>query len=199
MTDTQSKTTDKRDVIFDAAADVFTRYGFRRTSMNDIAQAAGISRPALYLMFENKEDLFRQLATQRQNLAIDAASEALASSGSFAERFLSAILIYEKVYYEPVAQSPHGAEFLDVNMSVAADDMKKGHDRLIRLLADSVEAAVDNGDASLEQTGMSASGFAELLMSSVGGQKKAETLKEFRSKVTHVTTIFLTSISKGDA
>lgn len=199
MTDTQSKTTGKRDVIFDAAADVFTRYGFRRTSMNDIAQAAGISRPALYLMFENKEDLFRQLATQRQNLAIDAASEALASSGSFAERFLSAILIYEKVYYEPVAQSPHGAEFLDVNMSVAADDMKKGHDRLIRLLADSVEAAVDNGDASLEQTGMSASGFAELLMSSVGGQKKAETLKEFRSKVTHVTTIFLTSISKGDA
>lgn len=167
--------------------------------MNDIAQAAGISRPALYLLFENKEDLFRQLASQRQSLAIDAAEEALASKGTFADRFLRAILIYEKVYYEPVAQSPHGAEFLDVNMSVAADDMKKGHDRLIRLLAGSVDAAVEAGEASLEQAGMSAKGFAELLMSSVGGQKKAESLKEFRNKVTHVTTIFLTSISKGDA
>lgn len=199
MTDTQTKTTDKRDLVFDAAADVFTRYGFRRTSMNDIAQAARISRPALYLMFENKEDLFRQLASQRQNLAIDAASDALSAAGSFSQRFLNAILIYEKIYYEPVAQSPHGAEFLDVNMSVASDDMKKGHDRLIKLLAESVDAAVKAGEASLEQADMSATGFAELLMSSVDGQKKAETLKEFRSKVTHVTTIFLTSISKGDA
>ena len=199
MTDIQTKNLDKREIIFDTAGEVFTRYGFRRTSMNDIAQAAGISRPALYLMFENKEDLFRQLATHRQNEAIDAAIQALEGEGAFPKRFLEAILVYEKIYYEPVAQSPHGAEFLDVNMSVAADDMKKGYDRLIKHLGKSIEVAVLRGEASLDRTGMPADAYAELLMSSVGGQKKAETLKEFRRKVTDVTTIFLTSISKGDA
>ena len=49
----------KRDAVYDAASAVFAQYGFRRTTMNDIAKSAGISRPALYLMFENKEDLFQ--------------------------------------------------------------------------------------------------------------------------------------------
>jgi len=199
MADTQTKSLDKRDLVFDAAADVFSRYGFRRTSMNDIAQAAGISRPALYLMFENKEDLFRQLATYRQNQAIDAAIEALSGEVGFAERYLAAILIYEKIYYEPVAESPHGAEFLDINLSVAAEDMRKGHERLIQHLSACVDAAVEAGEASLETMGLSATGFSELLMSSVTGQKQAETLKDFRRRVTELTTIFLTSISKGDA
>ena len=68
---------EKREAVFEAASEVFSRYGFRRTSMNDIAEAAGISRPALYLMFDNKEDLFRQLANDRQTKAIDAAADLL--------------------------------------------------------------------------------------------------------------------------
>ncbi|MEL7546147.1 MAG: helix-turn-helix domain-containing protein [Pseudomonadota bacterium] len=198
MADEPTKADEKRALVFDAASDVFARYGFRRTSMNDIAEAAGISRPALYLMFANKEDLFRQLATHRQSEAIEAAVVALNRAGDFSERFLQAILDYERVYYEPIAQSPHGAEFMDVNLSVASDDMKKGHDRLIGVLADGIDAAVADGEVSIEHTAMSASEFAELLMSSVWGQKKVENLKHFRRKVKHVTSIFLASISKGD-
>ena len=63
----------KQTAVFDAAADVFAQYGFKRTTMNDIAVATGISRPALYLMFDNKEHLFRELAAYRLNLALKAA------------------------------------------------------------------------------------------------------------------------------
>jgi AcrR family transcriptional regulator len=49
----------KRDKILAAALDVFVRYGYKRVTMNDIAAAAGISRPALYLVFESKEDIFK--------------------------------------------------------------------------------------------------------------------------------------------
>ena len=52
----KSQKAEKREAVFGVAADVFAQYGVRRTAMNDIAQAAGISRPALYLMVENKED-----------------------------------------------------------------------------------------------------------------------------------------------
>lgn len=44
--------------IIEAAASVFLRYGFRRTTMGDIAEAAGTSRPALYLRYCNKEKIF---------------------------------------------------------------------------------------------------------------------------------------------
>lgn len=41
-----------------AAAGVFMRYGFRKTSMDDVAAAAGLSRQALYLRFASKDELF---------------------------------------------------------------------------------------------------------------------------------------------
>ncbi|MDD9889096.1 MAG: helix-turn-helix domain containing protein, partial [Gammaproteobacteria bacterium] len=105
----------KKDAVFEAAAEVFARYGYRRTTMNDIAEAAGISRPALYLIFENKENLFCELSDFRLNQAIDVAIDALATSGELRRRFIQALLVFEKVYYEPVSNSPHGEELMDTN------------------------------------------------------------------------------------
>jgi AcrR family transcriptional regulator len=50
---------EKDSQIIEAATSVFLRYGFRRTTMGDIAEAAGVSRPALYLRFCNKEHIFQ--------------------------------------------------------------------------------------------------------------------------------------------
>ena len=134
----------KREVVFETAADVFAQYGFRRTAMNDIAKAAGISRPALYLMFENKEDLFRGVVLFRQSQGIDKAISILAGTGSIAERFNTSIIAFEKVFYEPVAQSPHGAELMDASISIAADLMEEGQDRLERSLARALEEAISS-------------------------------------------------------
>ena len=48
----------RRDHIIVAATAVFLRYGHARTTMNDVAEEARISRPALYLVFPRKEDIF---------------------------------------------------------------------------------------------------------------------------------------------
>jgi AcrR family transcriptional regulator len=37
---------------------VFLRYGYKRVTMSDIAEAAGMSRAALYVGFKSKEDVF---------------------------------------------------------------------------------------------------------------------------------------------
>lgn len=58
------KTEEKRQRILAAARPVFLRYGFKRVTMNDLAAAAGISRPALYLVFSKKERLFSELVLQ---------------------------------------------------------------------------------------------------------------------------------------
>ena len=48
----------KRFVIHAAAISEFSARGFNRTSMSNIAEAAGMSRPALYQYFKNKGDIF---------------------------------------------------------------------------------------------------------------------------------------------
>lgn len=49
---------DKKARVLEAAESVFLRFGYRRTTMGDLAAAAGLSRPALYLVFCNKEEVF---------------------------------------------------------------------------------------------------------------------------------------------
>lgn len=48
----------KRASITEAAVEVFARKGFQGTSMDDVAEQAGVSKGSLYAYFQNKEDLF---------------------------------------------------------------------------------------------------------------------------------------------
>lgn len=48
----------RRRRILEAAIATFLRYGYRKTSMEEVARAADISRQGLYLHFPTKEDLF---------------------------------------------------------------------------------------------------------------------------------------------
>ena len=185
----------KREAVFEAAAGIFSKYGFRRTSMSDIAEAVGISRPALYLMFDNKESLFRELAAFRQNQAIDEAIVGLGGEEPLSERFIGAVLTYERVFYEPVAQSPHGAELMDINQSIAADAMKVGRDRLVGHLAVAVEEAEARGEVTLGPIQLTPRAYVELFMASINGVKKTATSnKDFRRRLRQMGTIFMASI-----
>ncbi len=55
---TAAEVNGRRDKTVAAATTVFLRYGYARTTMNDVADEAGISRPALYLIFPRKDDIF---------------------------------------------------------------------------------------------------------------------------------------------
>jgi AcrR family transcriptional regulator len=49
------------DEILDAAFTVFGEHGFARTKLEDVARAAGVSKGTLYLYFDSKETLFREM------------------------------------------------------------------------------------------------------------------------------------------
>jgi AcrR family transcriptional regulator len=63
--------------LLDAAVGVFARYGFRKTSMDEVARAAGVSRQGLYLQFANKEELFRRALEHTLSSQLEAAVAAL--------------------------------------------------------------------------------------------------------------------------
>lgn len=63
--------------ILDAAIAVFLRFGFRKTSMDEVAKAAHLSRQGLYLHFATKEELFRAAVEHALESSLGAASAAL--------------------------------------------------------------------------------------------------------------------------
>lgn len=57
---------DRRDLILDAAAGCFNRFGYRRTVVDDIAREVGIAKGSIYLHFKTKEELFLALVEREQ-------------------------------------------------------------------------------------------------------------------------------------
>src|SRR5262245_32919973 len=51
----------ERGRIFKAAVGCFSRYGLRRTTMDDVATAAGVSRKTVYNYFTNKSSLIAEV------------------------------------------------------------------------------------------------------------------------------------------
>jgi AcrR family transcriptional regulator len=60
----------RQERVLAVALEVFGRYGFRKTSMEEVARSAEISRQALYLRYANKEALFRAAVRQELDNAL---------------------------------------------------------------------------------------------------------------------------------
>lgn len=57
----------RRDQLLGTAVGVFAENGYHATSMNDVADAAGVTKPVLYQHFGSKRDLFVELLTEIGN------------------------------------------------------------------------------------------------------------------------------------
>ncbi len=69
-----------RSHILDTAELVFERHGVSGTSLTDIAQAAGLTRGAIYWHFQNKADLFNAMM-ERVTLPLEEADGEIALKG----------------------------------------------------------------------------------------------------------------------
>src|SRR5690625_1704509 len=72
----------RRTQLLELATSVFTQKGFQATSMDDIAAAAGVTKPVLYQHFDSKETLYVEVIdiTARSLLEGDRKSTRLNSS-----------------------------------------------------------------------------------------------------------------------
>lgn len=52
---------ERREQLLNVAVRVFADRGFHQTSMNDVAEAAGVTKPVLYQHFESKRAMFLEL------------------------------------------------------------------------------------------------------------------------------------------
>jgi AcrR family transcriptional regulator len=76
----------RRERIREAAAGIFARYGVNKATMEDIAEAAGISRATLYNYYKDKEHLFTDTVRSLMDLFFAEMRTAQSGSGTASER-----------------------------------------------------------------------------------------------------------------
>ncbi len=68
----------RRRQLLDVAQEVFAERGFHATSMDDVAEAAGVTKPVLYQHFDSKRRLYRELLEDVGQQLLDAIRAATA-------------------------------------------------------------------------------------------------------------------------
>lgn len=76
----------RREQIIDVAIEVFGRAGYFGASMNDIAEAAGVTKPVLYQHFDSKSDLYGALLDEVGERLLGAIAKATANAGDGREQ-----------------------------------------------------------------------------------------------------------------
>lgn len=159
----------RRATIVAAAAGVFLRYGFKKTSMDDLARAAGLSRQGLYLHFPTKEAIFKEALLQLLASVRAASRAALARDDvDIEDRLLGG---FAAVHCDAVGQAgaEHMSELLATSMQLigpVVEELEAG------LVADVARVLRSAGVAARwRSVGLSAKDLAEHLYAASSGVK----------------------------
>ncbi|MEA3107026.1 MAG: hypothetical protein QOI88_1631 [Gammaproteobacteria bacterium] len=130
----------RREALLEAAVGVFARYGFRKTSMDEVARAAGVSRQGLYLLFADKEELFRKALTYKLARQLSAVVVVLSRTGDGLEgRLIAACDEWAGQFIGTMGAD--AADLMCASTSLAGDTLAHYEALFERALAHAIEAS----------------------------------------------------------
>src|SRR6202171_6596626 len=109
--DVEAKTgSAKPTAIVLAALELFTRYGYRKTSIDDIAQAAQVAKRTVYLHFENKAAVFLAILEYLGDPVRQRCAVAERAAGTAVDRLTGLLDAYFGMGFELFSKSEHMPE-----------------------------------------------------------------------------------------
>jgi AcrR family transcriptional regulator len=165
-----------QDRILDAALRVFRRHGYRRSSIEQAAEAAGLTRQALYHHFQSKEALFRAVIEQLYESALAAetaaADAAAKAGGSLADILVAQIKARLKHLIASFEGSPHIEELFSEHLAHGRDLYQKYAAAFAAQIAATIEQVCRKQRLALAK-GMTASTLARYVEMAMHGAKSA--------------------------
>ena len=165
-----------RTRILDAAMLVFRRQGFRRSSIEQAAEAAGLTRQALYHHFKSKEALFRAVIERLYEEAFAAETAATAAAekagGSLADIIVVAVSAKLGQMAKSLDGSPHVEELFSEHLAQARDLYQKYAAAHGEQLAATIARVCRKQGLTLH-AGMTPYDFARCIEMTVNGTKSA--------------------------
>jgi TetR/AcrR family transcriptional regulator len=126
---------EKQDLILDAALNVFSVHGFRGATIDQIAEAAGMSKPNLLYYFPSKQAIHRQLLTGMLDLWLDPlrefddAGDPMSELRSYIRRKIEMARDFpreSRLFANEMLQgAPHAIDVLEGELKQLVDDKAK--------------------------------------------------------------------------
>ena len=173
----------KRQRAIEAGARVFLRFGFARATMGEIALAAGMSRPALYLIFSSKEEVFEAVVAHWIEDSLARIAAGLVSHATLGEKLRFACEIWCVEGLELALANP------DVRDMSRLPAVRKSYARFEACLTDILQEAARRSDL-----GATADDLARVIVSAMQGLKQtAQSGEEMR----HLIAVQILAIERA--
>ena len=186
-----SMRSDKESRVLEAAIGVFLRYGYKRSTMGDLAAAAGISRPALYLLFCNKERIFEAALRRMVAGLLERIRSEIAQQPTPLERLRTAFELWAVQPFTLLQGSPDAQDLINCGFEFAEGTMVQSYAEFEALLVSILEALPrPPGTPGPERT-------AHVLATSVRGFKAAaRSVQELRELIDALLNLTVASLQQ---
>ena len=128
----------RRRQLLDVALRLFAERGYHPTSMNDLAEAAGVTKPVLYQHFRSKRALYLELLEDVGGRLRDAIGKATTEAGTPREQVRSGF----RAYFEFVAQQQLAFQLLFGGGSRRDKEFADAVGKVEMSIADSIAALI---------------------------------------------------------
>ncbi len=182
--------------IVTAATQVFLRYGYKRVTMADLAEAAHMSRPGLYLFFPSKEQVFTAVVARVFASILAEIRQELGSFPTAEDKLKFACEVWCVRPFEMILASPAARDLLASSYEFAAETTIRAANDFMSVLTEILDPLVRRQN----KVGLSSAQIADLLRSALPGFKEsAENAAHLRTLIAGLIEVVLASLQESDA
>lgn len=124
----------RRQHVIKVAISVFLRYGYARTTLADIAKAAGVARTALYLVFSDKEAIFHAVVETMVAEKLSDIRRGLPAKSSFAAKLRFACESWGAEGFELVQAHPDARDMFDLGFASVCGGYSAFEELLVEII-----------------------------------------------------------------
>lgn len=136
-------TFDRRLEIVKSATKSFSLYGYKATTMDQVARLANVGKGTIYTFFSNKEELFDEVIDQLLADVLSAANEALSADNSFQDNLHNALYKMLEFRLEHQLTIKLFQEERDIGTPIVQEGMQRLENTIQTYIKEKIEFAIE--------------------------------------------------------
>ena len=167
----------KPNAIVLAALELFARYGYRKTSIDDIAQAAQVAKRTVYLHFENKAAVFLAILEYLGGQVRQRCADAERMGGTAVDRLSGLLDAYFGMAFELFSKSAHMPELEETFSKLARARIGNLNTEYEARLAQFLRSLEKTGEIARPPRGLTVEQLVHILVRAAEGAKHDPTVQ----------------------
>jgi AcrR family transcriptional regulator len=190
----------KRTAIVMAGLQLFTQYGYRKTSIDDIAQVAQVAKRTVYLNFENKAAVFLAILEYLADQVRQRCAAAEHADGTAIDRLTGLLDAYYGMGFELFSKSAHMPELAETFSKLAQSNIRDLNAEYDKWLARFLRTLEKTREIGGPPQGLTVEKIVYILVRAAEGAKHDPNVqgdqKAFQSRLRDLATLAIAAMGK---